>query len=718
MAHITNKPLWTLALLALVCLPAWAASDPMPNELREAVDATLRRAEPDGPNRYRASNPDNRFALQFGPQAVKVQPFGKSGWRFGLKLTGYGTPGHVQPVKPAQLAMEDQRVEYRRGAITEWYENRPEGLEQGFTLDEPPANTGRFVLALKLEGGLRPKLDAHAQALSLQAANGATVLRYHGLKVTDALGKTLPAKLALAGDAIQIRVHAQGAAWPVTVDPLLSNEQKLTPSDGAADDRFGSSVALSGDTALVGAPTAVIGFNGLRITAGAAYVFTRSGTVWSQQAKLTAASANFSFLFGSSVALSGDTALIGGINSSGQGVAYVFTRSGTVWSQQAKLTASDGTADDGGFLVALSGDTALIGVSNKTVGSNSKQGAAYVFTRSGAAWSQQAKLTASDGAADNYFGCSVALSGDTALIGAYNKTVGSNESQGATYLFTRSGTAWSQQQELTASDGAAGDWFGNSVALSGDTALVGADSKTVGSNFRQGAAYVFTRSGTAWSQQTELIVSGRRVGSSVALSGDTALVGAYSKTADFTSLEGPEGAAYLFTRSDTVWSQQQILNDGAAGDWFGSSVALSGNTALVGAFGINNLQGAAYLFLPASSTAPPSPSINADGTTLKISLASGSNAGTGADWWVVAYASWGHWYYYVYPSQWVDMGTSLSGVKPAYQGPLQDLSGLTLSNLAGLPSGQYVLYFGVDTNLNSTLDYDQLYSSKFTYNAP
>jgi hypothetical protein len=193
------------------------------------------------------------------------------------------------------------------------------------------------------------------------------------------------------------------------------------------------------------------------------------------------------------VALSadGNTVLIGTVNkNSFQGAAYVFTRSGSTWSQQRELTASDGTTGDAfGTSVALSadGNTALIGAAGK----NSSQGAAYVFTRSGSTWSQQRELTASDGTTGDAFGTSVALSadGNTALIGAYFKNYYKNSFQGTSYVFTRSGSAWSGGQELSASGGETGDWFGFSAALTadGNTALIGAYPK----NFGKGAAYVF-----------------------------------------------------------------------------------------------------------------------------------------------------------------------------------------------------------------------------------
>jgi uncharacterized repeat protein (TIGR01451 family) len=359
--------------------------------------------------------------------------------------------------------------------------------------------------------------------------------------------------------------------------------------DGAANDSFGISVALSGDTAVVGAYGDGIGANGGQ---GSAYVFTRSGTVWSQQAKLSADDGAAIDLFGISVALSGDTVVVGareddiGANTN-QGSAYVFTRSGTVWSQQAKLSASDGAAGDMfGISVALSGDTAVVGASGDDIGANPNQGSAYVFTRSGSVWSQQAQLSAGDGAVNDAFGSSVALSGDTAVVGAHQDDIGANPNQGSAYVFTRSGTVWSPQTKLSAGDGAAGDMFGISVALSGDTAVVGALWDDIGANVDQGSAYVFTRSGTVWSQQTQLSAgdgaAGDNFGGSVALSGDTAVVGA---SGDDIGANANQGSAYVFTRSGTVWNQQAKLSagDGAADDSFGDSVALSGDTAVVGA---------------------------------------------------------------------------------------------------------------------------------------
>ena len=358
-------------------------------------------------------------------------------------------------------------------------------------------------------------------------------------------------------------------------------KQKIGASDAAANDAFGFSVSLSGDGS-----TALVGADGKSTSAGAAYIFTKSGSTWSQQAKLTASDAATNDFFGYSVSLSSDgsTALVGAsYKSSSTGAAYIFTKSGSTWTEQAKLTASDAADYDRfGWSVSLSSDgsTALVGVSYKS----SATGAAYIFTRSGSTWTQQAMITAGDAATGHYFGHSVSLSSDgsTALVGAYGKS----SNTGAAYIFTKSGSTWTQQQNITASDASiAGDYFGWSVSLSADgsTALVGASYKSS----YTGAAYIFTRSGSTWTQQSKLTASDAATndffGYSVSLSSDgsTALVGARGKSSN-------TGAAYIFTRSGSTWTQQAKLtaSDAATVDNFGYSVSLStdGSTVLVGAY--------------------------------------------------------------------------------------------------------------------------------------
>ncbi len=389
---------------------------------------------------------------------------------------------------------------------------------------------------------------------------------------------------------------------------------KLTASDGTAADFFGVAVAVSGDTAVIGAPQNAAGSP----VQGAAYVFTRSGGTWTEQAKLVPSDGAAADRFGQAVAVDGDTVVVGsfwrdvGANAD-QGSAYVFTRSGGTWSEQAKLTASDGrVADQFGFSVAVSGDTALIGAAPQTtIDANPNQGAAYLFTRAGGTWTEQAKLTASDASNDSDFGLRVALSGDTALVGAAGDDVGANSNQGSAYVFTRSEGTWTEQAKLTASDGADDDGFGFWVSVYDDTAAVGAYYDDAGDSVDQGSAYVFTRAGQTWTEQAKLTASdgaaGDQFARSVAVSGDTIVAGAQMD--DIDGRDG-QGSAYVFTRSGATWSEQAklVAQDGAAGDTFGVSVGLSGDNVIVGSgfaqVGANPKQGAAYAYVTGDSTPP------------------------------------------------------------------------------------------------------------------
>ena len=336
--------------------------------------------------------------------------------------------------------------------------------------------------------------------------------------------------------------------------------------------------AFAGSAVAVSGPVAVVGVPGRDSARGAAYVFARKGAKWPRQAVLTASHGAVAADFGDSVAVSGSVAVVGAPFYK-QGVAYVFARNGTKWLQQAVLAAPRGAGPVFATSVAVSGSTAVIGAPG------SADGAAYVFVRKGTKWSQQARLTASDGA-KGALGNSVAVSGSMAVVGA----PGGNSGTGVAYVFVREGTAWSQQAALSASGGAKGDSFGNSVAVSGPVAVVGAP----GRNTDAGAAYVFVRKGATWSQQTELKASdaaaGDSLGWSVAASGSVAVLGAPGR-------KSSTGAAYLFARSGSTWSQLAELTDPAVagGDFFGVAVAMSGSTAVIGASGANRGAGAAYI---------------------------------------------------------------------------------------------------------------------------
>ena len=379
----------------------------------------------------------------------------------------------------------------------------------------------------------------------------------------------------------------------------LIDLDKTLAMDGAANDLFGVSVSVSGDTAIVGS---YFDGNNNGVSSGSAYIFTRSGGTWTQQAKITPNDGAKNDQFGISVSVSGDTVIVGSVfdddNGVSSGSAYIFTRSGTDWSQQAKITPNDGTAGDFfGYSVSLSGDTVIVGsYLDDDNGNNS--GSAYIFTRSGTDWSQQAKITPNDGSADNFFGISVSLSEDTVIVGANQDDSGNNS--GSAYIFTRTGGTWTQQAKITPNDGTAGDFFGYSVSLSEDTVIVGA-YRDDDNGSSSGSAYIFTRSGTDWSQQAKITnndgMAGDFFGYSVSLSGNTVIVGAYQDDDSGNN----SGSAYIFTRTGGTWTQQAKItpNDGASDDQSGISVSMSGDTVIVGAYRDDDngsSSGSAYVF--------------------------------------------------------------------------------------------------------------------------
>jgi hypothetical protein len=439
-----------------------------------------------------------------------------------------------------------------------------------------------------------------------------------GLAATTALTLSGTTAVFAAG-----RAESQSQASPRSQSTSPTGA-RLLPGDTAAQNTFGVSVAISGDTALVGATTAK---GGPGHGTGAVYVFVKGPRGWYQQARLTASDGAARDNFGFSVALDGDTAVVGAPNR-GQfvgdtlgevGAAYVYKRSGTTWSQQAILTQTAfapgaQTGDFFGFSVAVSGSTLLVGAA----GVNANTGAVFEYVRSKTAWSETAKLVGSDSQPGDGFGWDVALSGRTALIGAPRN---SPAFRGAAYIFASVGRhGFAQQARLAPPDSQNGDLFGRSVALSGQTALVGApgccafDPKE--GAFR-GAAYTFVRDGHQWINRAKLTAGdgkpflldtnqeGDTFGESVALSGDTAVIGAPTKAKHPATVGAPidvTGAAYEFRRDGGVssgrWSQRQKLTakDGGRLDMLGFAVGIAGGAGLVGAPFHHTDRGIVYLF--------------------------------------------------------------------------------------------------------------------------
>ena len=646
--------------------------------------------------------------------------FSAAGGSVGLSLDGPVRGGGDRGASTGAPVARLNRVLVGSGGVTQWYAAGPLGVEQGFTVNGRAAgHDGALTLALRLSGSLTPRRAGSGIVFVNHA--GRVVLHYGGLDAIDASGRPLPVALVLRHRSVLIRVVDQHASYPVTIDPFIQQGQRLVGDctagcsgpNGTGETGiggfFGISVALSsdGNTALIGASTD-------NNDEGGAWVFTRSSGVWNQQGPKLVADCTSSCggpsgtgetgggFFGSSVALSanGTTALIGALNdNTSVGAAWVFSSTGGVWSQQsAKLVASctascsgpNGTGEVGagafGSSVALSGDgsTALIGAD----GDNTGMGAAWVFTRSAAGWSQEgAKLvgdctsacggpsgTGETGPASFAESMAMSADGSTALVGA----PGDNGGVGAVWVFSGTGGVWSQQSPKLVADCTSGcggsngtgevglGGFGESVASSsnGDTALIGAPQDS-----DSGAAWVFSRSAGAWSQEGAKLVgdctSGcggpngtgevgfGAFGSSVTLSSDgaTALIGAWEDNTDV-------GAAWEFSASGAGWSQQgpKLIGDclvncsGPNGTGevrtaqFGSSVTLSGdgNTALIGGPYDNAMGahmhgvGAAWVFATPTTCADIIGRAPAGGGSVSLSLSCSGPPGAPVSYAIVS----------------------------------------------------------------------------------
>jgi hypothetical protein len=346
----------------------------------------------------------------------------------------------------------------------------------------------------------------------------------------------------------------------------------------------GSATAISDDTVVVGAPFYAV--DGVSLV-GAAYVFVRSGSAWEQQAILTASDGTYADKFGSAVAISGDTILVaapwdGNAVTGTRGSVYVFVRSGSAWTEQAKLEASDGSGfDNFGYDVAITGDTAIIGSPHDVRPGLVYAGSVYVFVGAGSTWSEEVKLTASDAADADVFGSAVAISGNTIVIGSPQDDNDGGINAGSVYVFTGANSTWIEEVKLTASDAAEDAIFGKSVSINGDTLLAGAWAADSEGIANAGAAYVYTRSDLAWSEQAILKASDASsndgFGTAVSIFGDIAFVSAIY--ADINAMTDA-GSSYYFQRSGSTWIQVAKLSGVEHG--FGSSMCIAGDTLILG----------------------------------------------------------------------------------------------------------------------------------------
>ena len=542
---------------------------------------------------WQTSNALSGLAVQLGSQGLEVSctASGVTDEPLRLALSSWGRGSTQACLEEGAIEARGNQLFVRREAITEWYVNEARGLEQGFTVQyPPPASPGDDLLPITL---VIDVLDETAVTIlpgrrDVRFSRGPerTSFLYTGLRAWDAEGCELTARFEDEGGQLRILVDDRNAVYPVTIDPWIWTETaKLVGSHVGLSHAMGKSLSIDGDTALIGAP----GDQHAGLNSGSSYVYVKSGTTWVQQARLTSSDANTFDYFGWSVSLSGDTALVGSWGANGAvantGAAYVFTRTGTTWTEQAKLTSTNGAASDQfGYSVALDGDTAVIGAHFHDPGSLPKAGVAYVFDRSGTTWSETAQLSASDAARDADFGLSVSLQGTTAVVGAPLSTAAG----GGAYVYQGVGTTWTEQAKLDASDGEAQNYFGAAVDLAGNTILVGASNHThLGHPTSMGTGYVFVQSGTTWTQQAELFPSDGAAfdgaGTAVAIDGDLLLLGAFRHAA----LGSYAGATYAYHRLAATWTEHAKLQPAGlgAGDQFGAALSMQSNTAVIGAPG-------------------------------------------------------------------------------------------------------------------------------------
>ncbi|MCX6693065.1 MAG: PKD domain-containing protein [Methanomicrobiales archaeon] len=559
---------------------------------------------------------------------------------FGLSLLGVGRTGDLAPAGSGVAQATGRRLEIARAVYTEWYLNNNGGIEQGVTLaDRPPGNGPlRVWFGLTRGGSLRLK---DSQSLTVTDTEGRPLFEYTGLSAFSAGGKQLPAWLATEGAALYWVVDDAGAAYPVTIDPVVVPAAGATArfTGAAASDSFGKSVALSsnGTRALVGAPG---NDNGGMGGNGAAYIFEMPAEGWGSITSATAANATFTGAaendnFGYPVTFSSDgmRVLVGAANNDtggdNAGAAYLFEMPAEGWGSITSATAANSTftgtsaSEKFGYSVSLSanGSRVLIGAIKDT----SRSGAAYFFEMPAEGWNgctsaSAANATFTGKANNDYFGNSVSLSGNgtRALVGMYLGEFPADSYRGAVYLFEMPPGGWNRavmpySSANTTFTGSSNDRLGVSVSLSseGDLVLAGASGNSTGGS-GAGAVYFFKEpSHGVWSGTTTIPASaadatffgagaGGQFGWSVSLSGNKrqALVGAFLSNSF-------KGGAYLFEAPGCVWSgttyasaANATFTGGAANDQFGYSVALSfdGSRALIGAMGNSSSRGAAYIF--------------------------------------------------------------------------------------------------------------------------
>src|SRR5262245_45202642 len=549
-----------------------------------------------------ARNPDQGLELRFSESGVEVALGAERGAPLGLRLVRAGAAAAAAaPVPGAEAPASGSRDEYRTGEPAAWYGNGEAGLEQGFTFERSVPGATELALELELGAGGSASIGPGARDAVLRDAGGAARLGYRALRAFDAEGRELDARLEAEASRLRIVARVEGAAYPVTIDPLLAPFQvrRLEPFQPNAytGDEFGTALSASGDgsTLVVGAPLADRDPElGDGIDLGQAYVYRRSrvGLSWEIAARLDASDASAGRALGQGVAVSDDgaTIAVGAPGAAGgAGRVYVYRRPAGGWSGQRSpdqtLLASDAAVGaDFGWAVALEGSLLTVGAPSATVSAQAGAGAGYLFQDSGTSFAQVAKLTSASPQAMALLGDAVASSGDWIALGEPARDAGASVDAGAVALYAKPAPGWANAVPTQLVPGPAnGSELGRSVAIEGTLLVAGLP----GHSGSRGRLRLYERSGNSWSLSATLKsstdVAGDRFGASVAVVGTTVVAGAPGVGSS------EEGMAFVFERPAGGWSDavapQAQLSVGENGGELGSSVALSSSWLVAGSVG-------------------------------------------------------------------------------------------------------------------------------------
>lgn len=542
-------------------------------------------------------------------------------WAWYAKMDNYGRTNLGTLLKTPTPIRQLNAVTYQwNDLLQEQVQLDGSNLKQTFVLQQSPDGVGLLHLNLFVDSSFTPSFSQGT--IYFNDTQNKQVLSYAPIVIRDAANKTYVASLAIYYKRITILLNDASAQYPLQIEMQLSHLDQSSANANSGD-WFGVSLAADGDTLVVGASgedsNGLLHYNGKMSDSGAAYTYRRGSQGWQLDGALKLDTPGLGDAFGSAVAISGDTIVVGapfreGVSAQGalsdMGAAYVFGRSDGSWSRVAELVPADARNNDlFGSAVAIDGDTIAIGAYQRELGT----GAVHLFRKSGESWSLESVLNAPQPEAGAQFGWAIALQGNRLAVSANRMDVDANsallEDAGMVYLFERSGSNWSFRSQLQPSDPETNAQFGHAVALDGDSLFVSAPFKDRSSDGAAdlGAVYVFGRTAGSWNQQAILTASDSqandRFGWSIALQDNSVLLSSpYALRYDSQSNAlTRQGAAHLFAREGESWQELIQLGGPVAnqGSMFGWSSTFFDDSLFVGAYSESNSNpqsGSVYLY--------------------------------------------------------------------------------------------------------------------------